>query len=94
MVMVSIERLQELHRRGCITLDQLLEGADKIEAAGRVPPRSSTARQSHASTPGSEPPRPREEESVRRERPFAAASVTWARRTWARRSGRRWSGGP
>ena len=96
MVMVSIERLQELHRRGCITLDQLLEGADKIEAAGRVPPRSSTARQSHASSSAASEPtcpmeatRPMEEESVRRERPFAAASVTWARRTWARRSGMR-----
>ena len=68
---MSIERLQELHRRGCITLDQLLAGADKTEAAGRVPPRSSTARQSHASTPGSEPTHPMEEESVRRELPFA-----------------------
>ena len=68
---MSIERLQELHRRGCITLDQLLEGADKIEAAGRVPPRSSTASQSHASPSGSEPTRPMEEESVRWERPFA-----------------------
>ena len=78
MVMVSIERLQELHRRGCITLDQLLEGADKIEAAGRVPPRSSTARQSHASSSAASEPtcpmeetRPMEEESFRRERPFA-----------------------
>ena len=68
---LSIERLQQLHRRGCITTEQLLAGVDKTEAAGRVPPRSSTARQSHASTPGSEPTRPMEEESVRRERPFA-----------------------
>ena len=86
---MSIERLQELYDKGCITIYQLLAGADKTEAAGRVPPRSSTARQSHASSSGSEPTRPMEEESVRRERPFAAASVTWARRTWARRSGMR-----
>ena len=68
---MSIERLQELHDRGCITFNQLLAGIDKSEAAGRVPPRSSTASQSHASHSGSEPTRPMEEESVRRERPFA-----------------------
>ena len=68
---MSIERLQELHDRGCITFNQLLAGIDKSEAAGRVPPRSSTASQSHASHSGSEPTLPMEEESVRRQRPFA-----------------------
>ena len=63
--LMSIDRLQQLHDLGCITLDQLLAFVDKFEAAGRVPPRSSTARQSHASSSGSEPTLPMEEESVR-----------------------------
>ena len=74
---LSIERLQQLHRRGCITFDQLLAGVDKAEkaeASGHVPPRSSAASQSHASHSGSEPTRPMEEESVRRERPFAESA--------------------
>ena len=80
--MVSVGRVKELHQLGFLTFNQFVNAIDQADqadqAAELVPPRTSTARQSHASSSaGNEPTRPieathpMEEESVRRERPFA-----------------------
>ena len=80
--MVSVGRVKELHQLGFLTFYQFVNAIDQADqadqAAELVPPRTSTARQSHASSSaGNEPTRPieathpMEEESVRRERPFA-----------------------